>query len=56
MKAYTVYTARFESGKELTATSKQYKTRLDFYNEICRQALGRKYGNLTEITCRPMPA
>lgn len=54
--AFTVYTARFQSGKELTATSKEYKNRLGFYNEICKQKLGRKYGSLIEITCRPMPA
>ena len=52
-QAYTIYTARFKSGKELTATSKEYKNRLDFYNSICINRLGRKYGNLIEITCRP---
>ena len=54
--AYTVYTARFKSGKTIWATSREYNSRLDFYNYICRERLGRKYGSLIEITCRPMPA
>lgn len=52
---YTVYTARFKNGTELTATSKEYKSRLDFYNDICERRLGRIYGTLIEITCKTMP-
>jgi hypothetical protein len=56
MKAYTVYTAIFKDGYQMTATSKEYSNRLDFYNEICRRQLGRIHGSLKEINCRPMPA
>lgn len=56
MKAYTVYTATFKDGYQLTATSNEYSNRLKFYNEICLQQLGRIHGPLQEITCRPRPA
>lgn len=47
----TKYTARFESGKEIVKTSEEFKNRLDFYNWICNERLGKKYGKLHEITC-----
>lgn len=56
MKAYTVYTATFKDGYQMTATSNEYKNRLSFYNEICLRQLGRIHGELQEITCRPRPA
>lgn len=56
MKAITVYTATFKDGYQMTATSKEYKNRLSFYNEICLRQLGRIHGELQEITCRPRPA
>lgn len=51
----TKYTARFESGEEITKTSKEFKNRLDFYNWICRNRLGKIYGKLIEITCSILP-
>ena len=56
MKAYTVYTATFKDGYQLTSTSNEHKNRLSFYNEICMQQLGRIHGSLIEITCRPRSA
>lgn len=53
MKKYiTKYTATFEHG-EISKTSEEFKNRLDFYNWICKNQLGKKYGKLQEITCRP---
>lgn len=52
MKHITVYTAIFADGTKLTATSREYKNRIDFYNDICNARLGKKYGKLIEITCR----
>lgn len=46
--------ARFESGKEITMiTSPEMRNRLDFYNWICMNRLGKKYGKVVEITCKP---
>ena len=53
MKHYTIYTAEFQDGTHLTATSREFFTRLDFYNMICEKRLGKKYGRLLAITCRP---
>lgn len=51
----TKYIATFENGHELTATSGQFKNRLDFANYISRNRLGKLYGKLIKIECRPMP-
>lgn len=45
------YTARFSSGTEIVKTSEDFKNRLDFYNWICANRLGKAYGKLIEITC-----
>lgn len=47
----TKYTARFTSGKEIVKTSEDFKNRLDFYNWICENRLGKVYGKVIEITC-----
>ncbi len=47
----TKYTAIFKSGKELTFTSEEFKNRLDVYNYICLNRLGKKFGKLVEIRC-----
>ena len=48
----TKYTARFANGTEIVKTTKDgFKNRLDFYNWICVNRLGKKYGKLVEITC-----
>jgi hypothetical protein len=49
----TKYTARFQSGKEITKTSNDFKNRLDFLNWICKERMGKRYGRLVEITCTP---
>lgn len=52
-----IYTARFADGTEITKTSKEgFRHRLDVYNWICKNALGKKYGRLIEITVRSLPA
>ena len=51
----TVYTAKFESGKTITKTEKEFKNRLDFYNWICENKLGKIYGSLQEIRARILP-
>lgn len=49
----TVYTARFEDGTEITKTDRDgIKNRLQMYNWICKERLGKKYGSLEEITVR----
>jgi hypothetical protein len=50
----TKYTAIFKSGKELVFASREFKNRIDVYNHICMERLGKKYGRLVEISCRPM--
>lgn len=49
----TKYEAKFEDGFILTATSAQFKNRLDFYNYICINRLGKIHGYLEEITAKP---
>ena len=57
MKAYTIYTAEFETGKQITKTSKEgIKNRLDFYNWICNNRIGKEYGKLIEIRCKAAKA
>lgn len=51
----TKYTATFENGEIVKTTEDGIRNRLDLYNWICRNQLGKKYGKLIEITCRPMP-
>ena len=51
----TKYTATFKSGKQITKTSREFKNRLDFYNWICKNRLGKTYGSLVEITCSIIP-
>jgi hypothetical protein len=43
------YIAIFKDGTEIAKTSNDFKNRLDFYNWICQNRLGRKYGKLIEI-------
>lgn len=49
----TKYTATFKDGHTITKTSKEVKNRLDFYNMICRQRLGKNHGDLISIEARP---
>lgn len=51
----TKFTARFTDGTEIVRTSEQFRNRLDFYNWICVNRLGRKHGKLLEITCSILP-
>lgn len=51
----TIYTARFQNGKTITKTSEEFRSRLDFYNWIIENKLGKKYGKLIEITCSARP-
>lgn len=46
----TKYKAIFTDGTEIVKTSKDFKNRLDFYNWICKNRLGKKHGKLIEIT------
>lgn len=56
-KAYTVYTATFKDGTQITFSEREgYRSRLDVYNEICAERLAIGHGGLVEIDCRPMPA
>ena len=56
-KSYTLYTARFNDGTELTYSENDgFRNQLDVYNDICAKRLGRGHGGLAEITCRPMHA
>lgn len=48
----TKYIAKFENGKEIIKTSENFKNRLEFYNWICRERLGAKYGRLEEINAK----
>ena len=52
----TKYTARWADGYEISKTSEEFKSRLDFYNWICRNALGKGHKGLIEITATPYPA
>lgn len=49
----TKYTATFKSGAQIVKTSADFKNRLDFYNWICINKLGKKYGKLESIECAP---
>ena len=50
----TKFTATFKRGKQITKiTADGFKNRLDFYNWICENRLGKIYGSLMGITCRP---
>lgn len=51
----TIYEAVFSNGTTITKTSKEFKNRLDFYNWICMNRLGLKYGKLLRIDCRFLP-
>lgn len=51
----TRYTATFKSGKQITKTSEDFGSRLEFYNWICENRLGRIYGSLVEITAQVLP-
>lgn len=44
----TKFTAIFKNG-EVVKTSEDFRNRLDFYNWICVNRLGKKYGRLVEI-------
>lgn len=48
----TKYTAIFKDGTEMVKTDEQFKSRLDFYNWICANKLGKQHGGLVEITCK----
>ena len=52
----TKYTARFKDGYEIAKTSEEFKNRLDFYNWICRNRLGKGHGEVIEIRATPFPA
>ena len=45
----TKYIARLKGGKEIVKTSNDLKNRLDFYNWI----VANKLGKVEEIICRP---
>ena len=47
----TKFTVIFKSGKEMVFTSEQFKNRLDVYNYICAERLGKIYGSVKEIRC-----
>lgn len=49
----TKYIAIFENGKEIVKTSEDFKNRLEFFNWICTERLGTKYGRLIEINAAP---
>lgn len=51
----TKYEATFKSGKTITKTSDDFRNRLDFYNWICKNRLGRIYGALISIEARILP-
>lgn len=53
MKGSTKMTAVFVSGHEIATTSEKHKNRLAFYNWICENRLGKKYGKLVEIREQP---
>lgn len=46
----TIYKAIFKDGTEVTKTDRDsFRNRLDFYNWICRNRLGKKHGKLLQI-------
>ena len=43
----TKFTATFTSGKQITKTTADgFKNRIDFYNWICENRLGKTYGKV----------
>lgn len=51
----TKYTAIFKNG-EVVKTSEEFASRLDFYNWVCMNRLGKKYDKLIEIRMTIIPA
>lgn len=52
----TVYEVVFKNGETLSFNSADgFRNRLDVYNYICLNRLGKKYGKVEEITCRVLP-
>lgn len=50
----TKYIAVFANGAEIVRTSANgLKNRLDFYNWIIEQGLGKKNGKVVKIICKP---
>ena len=50
----TKFTATFTSGRQITRTTADgFRNRIDFYNWICENRLGKTYGKVKEITCSP---
>ena len=50
----TKFTATFTSGRQITKTTADgFRNRIDFYNWICENRLGKTYGKVKEITCSP---
>lgn len=51
----TKYTAIFKDGTEIVKTSKDFESRLAFYNWICENKLGKNHNGLKAIECKAMP-
>ena len=52
----TKYTVIFRSGKELAfMEGPRFRNRLDVYNYVCFNRLGKKYGPVVEIIASVMP-
>lgn len=52
----TKYTATFANGTQIVKTSADgFRNRLDFYNWICMNRLGKLYGKVKVITCTVLP-
>ena len=45
----TIYKAIFKDGTEVTKTDRDFRNRLDFYNWICKNRLGKGHGELLQI-------
>lgn len=46
----TIYKAIFKDGTEVTKTDRDsFRNRLDFYNWICKNRLGKRHGELLQI-------
>ena len=49
----TIYKAIFKDGTEVTRTDRDsFRNRLDFYNWICKNRLGKRHGELLQIEIR----
>lgn len=48
----TIYKAIFKDGTEVTKTDRDFRNRLDFYNWICKNRLGKRHGELLQIEIR----